>query len=148
MKLVDCGHEFMTMGIICSSFVVKIRPCGHKIGTFLCHFTVHGMIFASCVPFLPRILLPMHKKFCTCGGFGPLPSPSHHEHRVFLASPRAFQDAHAHSSWSGSIYSLRSTPWAVGCTPHLWQAATVCCQYGVAAHQHSHVGWGRTVWIT
>jgi len=131
----------MVMVIIFSTLVVKIRTCGHKICTFLAHFTVYGMNFASCVLVFSRILLPTHKKFCICGGLGPLASPSHPQHHVFLASPRAVQQSHAHSVckwpvWLYLLFSLRSTPWAVGCTPHLCKAATVGCQYGVAVHKH------------
>ena len=144
MKCVDYGHEIMFMVIIFSTLGVKIRTCGHKICTFLAHFTLYGMIFASCVLVFSRILLPIHKKICTCGSLGPPASPSHPQHHVFLASPRDVQRSHAHSvgKWPVRLYlllSLRSTPWAVGCTPHLWKAATVGCQYGVAVHKHYDV---------
>jgi len=89
MKCVDYGHEIMVMVIIFSTLGVKIRTCGHKICTFLAHFTLYGMIFASCVLVFSRILLPIHKKICTWGGGGPSASPSHPQHHVCLASPRA-----------------------------------------------------------
>ena len=127
MQHVDCGHQFMVMVIIFSTLVFKIRTCGHKIGTILAHFTVQGMNYARIVLVFSRILLPIHKKICTSGCLGPAASPCHPLHHHFLASLRAVQQSHAHSVcewpvWLYLLLSLRSTPRAVGCTPHLWKA--------------------------
>jgi len=70
---------------------------------------------------------------------------------IFLASPWAVQQSHAHTVvkwpvWHYLLLSLRSTPRAVCCTPHLWKWATVCCQKRVAAHNHCDLSWERTFW--
>ena len=141
----------MFMVIIFSTLGVKIRTCGHKICSFLAHFTLYGMSFASCVLVFSRILLPIHKTKCTYGGVGPSASPSHPQHHCFLASPWAVLQSHVLSVrkwpvWQYLLCSLRSTPWAVGCTPHLWKAAMVGCQYRVALHKHYGVSWEHTFW--
>jgi hypothetical protein len=130
MQYVDCGHEFMTMVIIFSTLVVKIRTCGHKIGTILAHFGVQGMSFARSVCVFSRILLPTHKKNCIPGGLGPAVSSYHLLHLFFSASPRAVQQSYGLSVcewpvWLFLLLSPRSTPRTVGCTPHLWKAASV-----------------------
>jgi len=130
MQYVDCGHEFMAMVIIFSTLVVKIRTCGHQIGTILAHFGVQGMSFARSVCVFSRILLPTHKKNCISGGLGPGASSCHLLHLLFSASPRAFQQSHGLSVcewpfWLLLVLSPRSTPSAVGCTPHLWKAVFV-----------------------
>ena len=67
----------------------------------LVHFCAfHGSRDELCelCPCFSRILLPKHEKFYTCGGLGPLASPSHPEHQVLLASTRTFHQSHTHSS--------------------------------------------------
>ena len=148
MKCVDCGHQFMVMVIIFSTLVVKIRTCGHKIGTILTHFGVQGMNFARIVLVFSRILLPIHKKICTSGGLGPAASPCHLLHLFFSASPRDVQQSHGLSVcewpvWLFVLLSPRSTPRAVGCTPHLWKEATVSM---VCGRTNQIFLCKRTVW--
>ena len=104
-RMCTCGHE---MNIFWSwnhdqwcNFTAggaKMRSCGHemgtfwpllgmKFGTFLAHFSVHGINCATCVRVVSRILLPQHETLCTCGGLSPMGSPSLPQHQFSLYSP-------------------------------------------------------------